>query len=257
MGHINRDWQNALGFNIPGWILWGVCVSIAIAFYPTRVRGQVSRATVREILNGDRVFIDETRAQIDDVARFQQEVRTQESLAGLEFDNGAAGRLASQSSVIIGQCIEVRRGILLASGPASGCTATFEVGVQGTFYLLEVSDRGESQIKVLNGEVNIIPILTEEQESLPDAETLPTPIAIRAGEQLAIDLEGTLGDVFPLPREEVEAILQDSLFQDFELQLPGMKNLQASLQRLYPGIKLPPLPGFKVISFDSPIPGLW
>ena len=256
--------RNSLRFKVVWRIILQVAFSVAIVLYPLEALSQIERAIVREILNGEGVFIDDIPAKIDDVATFQQEVSTEESLVGLEFNNGAAGRLASYSSAIVGQCIEVRRGLLLASGPANGCTTTFEVGVQGTFYLLEVDDRGESQIKVLNGVVNILSLSS-------DADGAPQPITLREGERIAIDPAGVLGQIFPLSREEVEELLQDSLFRDFETELPGMKELQVSLERLYPGIPLPPLPGFKVLSPPppppnppslinpprSPIPGLW
>ncbi|MBP0021250.1 MAG: hypothetical protein J7647_27320 [Cyanobacteria bacterium SBLK] len=234
MSYIHRnDW----GLKVVG----GIVAAIAIALSPTSASAQIERATVREIFSseevGNLVFIDEIPAQIDDIAAFQQEVSTEEAFVELEFNNGAAGRLASQSSVIIGQCVEVRQGLLLASGPANGCTATFEVGVEGTFYLLEASDRG-SRIQVLNGTVNLRPLS-------PDANNPPNPIVLRGGQQLAIDPAGIFGQIFPLSQEEVEGILQDSLFRDFESRLPGMKKLQQALERLYPDIHLPRLPGFK------------
>lgn len=241
MSHIHcNDWRlKAIAAIVAG---------IAIALFPNPTLAQIERATVGEIFSvseeGDRVFIDEIPAQIDDIATLQQEVSTEEALVELKFNNGAAGRLASQSSVIIGQCVEVRQGLLLASGPANGCTATFEVGVEGTFYLLEASDRG-SRIKVLNGVVNLIPLSSEDNTSTH-------PITLRGGQQLAIDPAGIFGQIFPLSKEEVEGILQGSLFQDFESRLPGMKKLQQSLERLYPEIHLPRLPGFKKFVPPSP-----
>lgn len=217
----------------------GVGLVSAIALYPLTASALVNQATVQEILDGDQVFIEEVQAEVDAVAKIQQSVSTKDARAGLLFNNGSVGRLGPNSSLTIGQCIEVKQGILLASGPANGCTATFDIGIQGTIYVMEVNAQGEAQVKVLEGELTINP-------KASDSSTANEPIAVKAGEKIQISPEGVLGTVAELLQSDVESILNGVLFQGFNLELPGTAELQAVLESLYPDLELPRLPGFNL-----------
>lgn len=215
-------------------LLGGFLTVLAIAWFQVPAIAQINQATIQEIIDGDQVFIEDIPAEVDAVANFQQEVSTKESRAALLFNNNAAGRLGPNSEITVGQCIEVKQGSLLASGPANGCTANFDIGVQGTVYVLEANEEGESRVKVLEGEVQV----TSKQQQ----ETQ----AVGQGKVLAVSPNGRLGKPTPLSQEEVEAILNGVLFNGFDLELPGMSDLQSALKSLYPNINLPRLPGFNL-----------
>ncbi|MGB0561817.1 MAG: hypothetical protein ACPGVO_08435 [Spirulinaceae cyanobacterium] len=271
---------------------------------------QISQATITEIVDGDEVFIEPAGveipdtselipAEVDAVAAFQDTIRTEDARAALLFDNGAAGRLGPDSQVMVGQCIEVQAGLLLAAGPANGCTATFAVGVQGTIYTIGVDETGNQIVQVLEGEVMVAlnenldssesesepasqpdasdspspaqPTLLKPKQSTPNPEVLAEPAepgdreanheadppteteslvqTLQAGEKVAITPEGEFGEKSFMSADDILLILGGVLFDDFEQSLPGMANLQATLEELYPDLDLPRLPGF-----DLPLP---
>ncbi|MEM9538535.1 MAG: hypothetical protein AAGA60_03375 [Cyanobacteria bacterium P01_E01_bin.42] len=230
-----------------GGIFLGLGIAISSSLLSTPAIAQINQAIVQEIVNTEEeseeigVFIDEDPAEIEAIALLKQKIATQEASTSLLFSNGAAGRLGPTSSVIVGQCIEVQQGLLLASGPANGCTATFEVGVEGTVYVMEVNGAGETQIKVLEGEVKVEPT-----EVAPETEEDTEEIAIQAGEKITITPDGVFGQVAELLQSDVEDILNGALFQGFSLPLPGTAALQESLENLYPDLDIPPLPGFNL-----------
>jgi hypothetical protein len=104
-------------------------------------------------LDSDQVFIQNRRAAVNSVAQRQQRVRTQSARAALRFDNGAVARLAHNSSLMVGQCAQLNRGTLLVNGSLNGCSTTTMAGVRGTIYTLEVTEEGETVVKVFEGEV--------------------------------------------------------------------------------------------------------
>jgi hypothetical protein len=222
------------GRRILFWFVSSLGLVLLLALPQLPARAQINQAVIQEILDGDRVFIEETLATVDAIADFQQKVSTEEARTSLLFSNGSVGRLGPNSEITIGQCIEVKQGLLLASGPANGCTANFQIGVQGTIYVVEVDELGESQVKVLEGEVEV---LTD-----PDRD----PVRVSQGKRLNITPEGRVGEPLLLSQADIEAILKGVLFNGFKLELPGMANLQDALRSLYPDINLPNLPGFNL-----------
>ncbi|MEA5472355.1 hypothetical protein [Spirulina sp. 06S082] len=238
------------GFNVQ--IMGGILASFGIIIYsalrPIPAIAQINQAIVQEIVKSDEnaeengVFIDEDLAEVDAIALLKQKIVTQAASTSLLFSNGAMGRLGPQSSVIVGQCIEVQQGLLLASGPANGCTATFEIGVEGTVYVMEVNAAGETQIKVLEGELKV-KLTKEESET---TEETPQEIAIKAGEKIAITPSGLFGQVAELLQSDVENILNGALFKGFNSPLLGTSALQESLENLYPDIDIPRLPRFGI-----------
>lgn len=211
--------------------LWTV---LLLGLWPHPASAQITQAVIQEILDGDRVFIEETLAVVDAIANFQEKVSTEDARTSLAFSNGAVGRLGPNSQVLIGQCIEVQQGLLLASGPANGCTANFQIGVEGTIYVMEVGDEGISQVNVLEGEI----VVTGDPNS--------DPVTVSQGNRLEINRQGRIGPVRRLSQADVEAILTGVLFDGFQGELPGMARLQRVLQNLYPDLNLPRLPGFNL-----------
>lgn len=211
--------------------LWTV---LLLGLWPHPAPAQITQAVIQEILDGDRVFIQETLASVDAIANFQEKVSTEDARTSLAFSNGAIGRLGPNSEVIIGQCVEVQQGLLLASGPANGCTANFQIGVEGTIYVMEVGGDGTSQVKVLEGEVTVT------------GDSNSPPAIVSQGNRLEINPQGRPGPVRRLSQADVESLLTGVLFDGFQGELPGMAQLQQVLRNLYPDINLPRLPGFNL-----------
>jgi hypothetical protein len=211
-------------------------VFISIPFSSQGVLAQISQATISEIVGGDAVFIQESRAQVSDVANFQESVRTEVARTELAFNNGAAGRLEANSSLIVGQCVELRQGQLLVSGPANGCVAGFEVGTQGTIYLLEANAAGEGSVKVLEGEISLFP-------RKPDGLGEP-PILVRQGERIQILGGDRLGVVERIRDRDFAQIITGRLFRGFRRPLPGQEKLRKVCQDLFPDFDCPDVRGF-------------
>ncbi|NJK99511.1 MAG: FecR domain-containing protein [Spirulinaceae cyanobacterium RM2_2_10] len=242
-------------------------------------RAAISTAVVQEIIDGDEVFIEAEKAELEAIANFQQTVSTEAARAGLLFSNGAAGRLAPNSSVTVGQCIELQQGSILAVGPANGCASGFEIGVEGTVYVLEIDASGSARVKVLEGSVVVKteqappeaedtsdeeaadPEATEAEatEATGESEDAGTEdggeIVVEQGQKLTIATGGRPGFVEALLQEEVEAIIYGVLFDGFSLPLPGMGNLRAALESLYPALDIPNYPGFGRIPGGPSLPG--
>lgn len=217
---------------------------------------EITQATITEIIRDaeetDTEVLVESSSQptesatVGETVEFQETVRTENARAALTFDNGAVGRLDRNSSITVGQCIEVRGGSLMASGPANGCTASFAVGVQGTIYAIAMIERDDERlqrIQVLEGDINI----TLSDPDRPSDPTAKRVEQVMAGEQLLITPDGRIQDRRFLTREEMEIILEGGSFEGFEEPLPNSDRLQQTLLERFPNIRLPKLPGFRTL----------
>jgi len=226
---------------IPGMsriFLSSLLASGAIALSPLSTLAQINQAQVNEILDSEEVFIEENPAQVEDKADFGQAVITQEARAGLEFNNGAVGRLGSNSSVTVGQCVEVKNGQLLVSGPVDGCIAGFLVNVQGTLYLLEVNEENNGDITVLEGTVSVT-----SQEELETAE----PVILSAGQKLPV-VGNILGDIQDITPEEFAQIVAGELFQGFTIPVTVEGALRSICLQLFGDL------GFTCTAQGIPVP---
>ncbi len=135
----------------------GLCIFALAAPQLAPVSAQSTQATVKEILDGNQVFIQNgqasRRATVNDVAGQQQVVRTGNSRTALLFNSGAVARLSANSLLKVGQCANLRRGTILINGAMNACTAGITTGVRGTTYLLEIDDSDNQKVTVLEGEV--------------------------------------------------------------------------------------------------------
>lgn len=123
-------------------------------FLADMVQGQtITSAKVQEIIDGREVYIQSRQAKINDIAYAKHRVNTGNSRTELLLNNNAVLRLAKNSALTIGQCANLRKGSLMISGKLNGCTANMTSGVRGTTYLIEISDDGKEEVKVLEGEV--------------------------------------------------------------------------------------------------------
>ncbi len=144
----------------------GLCIFALAAPQLAPASAQSTQAIVQEILDGNQVFIQNQQANLQDVARQSQQVRTGNSRTALLFNTGAVARLSANSVLKIGQCAFLKRGTVLVNGAINACSSSITTGVRGTTYLLEIDEFGNQQVKVLEGEVvvkrNAIPLIDED-----------------------------------------------------------------------------------------------
>ncbi|MDJ1182378.1 hypothetical protein [Roseofilum casamattae] len=210
----------------------------AIASFSLPGFAQINQAEVNEILDSEDVFIEAETAKVEDKADFGQAVRTQEARAGLEFDNGAVGRLGSNSSVTVGQCVEVQNGQLLVSGPVDGCIAGFLVNVEGTVYVLEVDGDNKGTIKVIEGTVFVIP---------QGAAEAVAPVVLTAGKKLPV-VGNLLGEIQDITPEEFAQLVAGELFQGFTIPVTAEGVLRSVCLQLFGGL------GFTCTAQGVPVP---
>jgi hypothetical protein len=256
----------------------------AIALPPTTARASINRAEIIQILDSPAVYIENKQAKVRDVAQKGQRVRTANARAQLLFNNGAIGRLAHNSVLTIGQCARLQRGSLLVNGALNGCTSSVIAGVRGTAYVLEASDAGVTQVKVLQGEVAVtkssssisnqvmnggldVPIANSSRfkpvGKLSILLDQPPPrtgslVVLREGEKVAVTPNGAIGLVEKLSQDEFTRLLVGSLFKDYSTPLPGAEKIRQSFQKLYPSIpfpvSVPGIPGIPDMPIRLPFP---
>lgn len=189
---------------------------LAIALPRVPATAQITQAIVQEILDKGEVFVQAEKATLQQVAAFNEVVSTKdESRTGLLFSNLAAGRLAPNSTVTVGQCVELQDGQLVASGPVNGCLSGFVADVRGTIYVMDASDGGKFQ--VLEGSVTV--------------EKGNKNVEVKQGEQVAVK-GGVLGQVEKISFEDFVKILKGALFDGFTIPLPNEDKLLGVCQEL-------------------------
>jgi hypothetical protein len=229
--------------------LGGLGVALTIAFAAIEAIAQIDLAILTEILgDNNEVFIENQVAQENDNATIGEEVRTEQARAQIDFNTGASGRITENSAIVVGQCIEVQQGVLVASGPANGCLSGFAVGVQGTIYLMSADEDGIGTINVLEGEIQL---------ALQDNPDDPNALTITAGQRVASLTQGlALVDVTieQMTKEEYEAIITGPLFRGYQNPLRDQDKIDEVCKRLYGSCLAvgsePPQP-------PTPVRGLW
>lgn len=193
----------------------GLSFAIALPSFPVRAQ-QVTSATIVEILDSDRVFIQGQKARLNSVARGGQQVRTERARAGLKFNNNASIRIGRNSSFIVGsRCVEVRQGRVVISGAARGCVGSVVAATRGTTYAIEVNAKREGTISVLEGEVEVSDLENDRV----------TPIRLKAKQRVFISISGEIGAIEQFDQAEFENLLQGQLFNGFNVALPTASNL--------------------------------
>lgn len=220
---------------------------------------QANSAYIRQILDGHQVYIQNRQVGVGSVANRNQQIRTGQARTELQFDTGLVGRLTQYSSLTVGQnCVQVRRGTLLVSGGTNSCSARVTAGVRGTIYTMTVSATGATEVVVLEGTVDIsLSDNGSNQASKHISELLSHPhtaaIPLQEGLQISIDADGRLQAIEPVSSEAFAAILTGPLMVNFTEPLPGQDKLQASFERLYPGIEFPGFPELSSASDRSDV----
>jgi hypothetical protein len=178
-----RGWQHSR----PMRRLWrfggGLLATLVIGgMFHNPVLGQNNiAATITEILDSPQVYIQNRQVEVDSVAQRQQQVRTGNARAALQFTSGAVARLAHNSSLVVGQCAYVSQGTMLVNGAMDGCSTSVQAGVRGTLYTLEVTEDGQTVIRVFEGEVTVqrladaTPSSDPSPDQSPDEGTAPAP----------------------------------------------------------------------------------
>jgi len=212
--------------------LCGGLLAVGTAVVPAV--SQIDSATILATI-GDAVFVEDDRATTRDTAEFGEEIRTENALAEVEFNNAAIGRMGEYARAIVGQCVEVENGQLLVSGPVNGCLSGFEAQVQGTIYLIDTTgDRGE--LKVLEGEVLLVPVPGEDDIEI---ENIPDPVLLRSGEKIFFPGRLQIDRPRFLSGREFSDILTGNLFREFDRPLPGQDSLPQVCRRLFPRYPCP------------------
>jgi len=229
-------WQKQrLRLLLSGFLLSFCLIILGAWLHPAQA--QINQATVTEVLDGNQVFIQGRQARVNSTAGSGQQVSTGSSRAGLRFNNGAAGRLRPNTSLVIGQCIQIQQGGIVASGPTNACAGSVRAATRGTTFLMEVDEDGTYGCKVLEGSV----AMTSIDPQYPDQSTHQPEFILEEGKKVSISKEGEIGQPEAITLEDIQSILTGSFFSGFTDQLPGGGNLQRALQELFPGIPLPNL----------------
>ncbi len=220
---------------------------LSLAVLPAGSARAGESATVREILDGNELFIDQRQARVKDKASAPQEVSTRNSRGQLSFDSGAAGRLNRFSQLRLGSgCFLLSKGQVLVSGKQSGCTRSSRLSVRGTNYLLEVDEKGGSDLRVLEGTVVVEPL----QDGQPTGQA---PTTVNAGERLRLSPVGVVLELLKLTSGDYNAILQGPLFEGFNVPLPAFGSLESYIRSSVPGVSIPAAPSVpSVPSFGLP-----
>lgn len=206
------------------------------ALGPLPVRASES-AVVQEILDGNELFIDGKTAKVKQKAVAPQKVSTQNSRGQIRFDSGAAGRLNRFALLKLGQgCFLIEKGQILVSGKQSGCTRSARLSVRGTNYVIEVNEAGDTEISVLEGEVEVQP--TREGEPIPEKPAT----TLQAGQRLRLSPEGVVLTILALSSGDYTQILNGPLFEGFKLPLPAQAALESFLRSNLPSVPIPSLP---------------
>lgn len=222
-------------------------VAIALVWLIPAAASSAEKATVREILDGKELYIDERQARVKDTAVTPQEVSTRNSRGQLSFSSGAAGRLNRFSQLRLGSdCFLLSKGQVLVSGQQNGCTRSSRLSVRGTNYILDVDENGASELSVLEGSVEVEPL----RDGQPSGEA---PTTVHAGERLRLSPLGVVLEVLKLTSGDYSRILSGPLFSDFRTPLPAIGSLESYLRSFVPAVSIPSAPAVpSVPSFGLP-----
>ncbi len=211
---------------------------IAAFALPRPLAAQQSQtAVVQEILDGKELFIDREQARVRQQARSPQLISTGRSRGQLAFDGGAVGRLNRQSQLRLGStCFLLDKGQVLVSGKQGGCTRSARLSVRGTNYVLEVTEAGDTEISVLEGEVEV------EAGQEGEAVSATPPTTLQAGQRLRISPQGVVLALLALSSGDYTRIITGPLFEGFRLPLPAQAALESYLRSNLPAVPIPALP---------------
>jgi hypothetical protein len=188
----------------------------------------ITQARITEILEGNQVYIQGRQSKVSDTARANDQIRTGQARAQIQFNNNAIARLSRNSSLTVGGCgAQLQQGSVLISGAASACTSTITAAVRGTTYVLAVDDQGEEQLTVLEGEVEV----TDTRN--------PGRYKVGSGQKLRARQGRILSEVLNIPQREYEGLLTGPLVRGYREDLRGVDRIERAFNRLFPRARFP------------------
>ncbi|WP_448564579.1 hypothetical protein [Trichothermofontia sp.] len=212
--------------------------------YPLPLQAQttsLSTLTVNEQV-GDQVYVGNQRVGVGRQVSPGQTLRTDNALAGVEFNTGAVGRLGRNTEMAFDRnCFQLKRGRMLVSGPVVGCTPTAQISTHNATYFLSVGSDGREELQVLEGEVSVT------SRRRPGVVL----INLQEGQDLRLSPQGEVVTVNRLPRSDYEGLLRDALIRDFAATLPRLVVIRDRYGVLYPGATFP----LRITSVQVTTPG--
>jgi hypothetical protein len=214
---------------------FGVAV-LVLAPISAMADGSSARATVEEILDGPELYIDRAQARVKQSAQAPQTLSTGRSRGQIGFSTGATGRMNRDAFLQLGQrCFLLNRGEVLVSGGQAACTRSTRLSVRGTNYILGLNAAEETDVTVLEGNLEL--------ELWRGEQNLADPInRVSAGQRLQISSTGEVLTLSLLSLDEVAAILRGPLFQGFQTPLADQAGLDRHLRQHYPSLVSPATP---------------
>lgn len=127
-------------------LIYGLLSSSAFA-------GSFKQAEIRNIIQGDEVFINDSPATVNERATSGQTLSTGNSRAEVLFDQSAIGLLGQSSAIKLGDsCYNLVSGQVLINGPQIACFGAKAIGIRGTTYVLSAISDDTYTLSVLHGE---------------------------------------------------------------------------------------------------------
>ena len=197
----------------------GVLMALSAAA-PAQAARQV--ATVREILDGNELFVDAKQAKVNQKARTPDVISTKASRGMVAFASGATARINRNSQFKLqSDCFLLTSGQVLVSGPQNTCLPSVKLSSRGTNYLVTVLPDGSTELKVMQGTVTLQPIG-------PAAATTKWAEPVER-EAVRINAAGQVTDRRCLVSRDYNEIVGGSLFTGFEQPLTNFQELGAYL----------------------------
>jgi hypothetical protein len=213
-------------------------------------------ATVREILDGNQLFIDARQAKVNQTALTPQEITTQNSRGQLEFRSGAAARINRFTQLRLGKsCFLLAKGQVLVSGKQSGCTKSLRLSSRGTNYLISLNDDGTVDVIVLEGTVEADQVPGDDQ---PAGQTPQASKLLQALNQWRNQSGNPEFKVVPEVVQEQINAYGNALIDAMKANGACLHGNQTSVGSPFVAVKLPP--GWSVLGevLGCPAqPGLW
>jgi hypothetical protein len=191
-----------------------------------------SKATVREILDRQELFINRRRAKVKDTAQQPESLRTLQCRAQLAFADGAGGRMIKGSTIRLGECLFISQGSVLISGPMCACSNSLRVCSKNTNYILEVMDNGDAAVTSLEGTLDVQPLDNSSTSSM--AATI-----VNSGQRLRLYQDQSFTTIVELTADDYARIIDGPLFRGFRERLPNQGALEDYLQEHVPEVSLP------------------
>ena len=172
------------------WLLFTASIAVLVGRLPAgAAAAQGNAATVQEILDGNQFYIEQKQAKVRDGAKTPDRLRTGNSRAQMAFQAGGTARINRFSQMKLGtSCFFLTKGQVLVSGPQNGCTRSSRLSVRGTNYLISVTEAGQAELTVLEGQV----MVERPESNKPSPDERPT--AVFGGNRVSLGPDGRVSD---------------------------------------------------------------